>query len=110
MILRPFNKGSKSEVKKAPVDKHAKVTDTFDTLIALKNVSQCSAMMRPANKKPNNIFGGTRNENLFNPTYNRIKTVAIDMRYQTSGKASSVINAPSTAVKPQMKTMRCRWR
>ena len=35
------------EVKKAPVDKQANVIDMFDTLIALKNVIQCSAIIRP---------------------------------------------------------------
>lgn len=40
--------GSKMEVKKAPVDKQANVTDTFETLIALKKVNQCRAMIKPA--------------------------------------------------------------
>ena len=40
---------SKKEVKKAPVDKQASVTDTLETLMARKKVNQCKAMMIPAN-------------------------------------------------------------
>ena len=43
--------GSINEVKKAPVDRHAKVTETLETLIALKNVNQCKAITVPASKK-----------------------------------------------------------
>ena len=35
------------EVKKAPVDRQANVMDMFETLMALKNVIQCSAIIRP---------------------------------------------------------------
>ena len=42
--------GSIREVKKAPVDKQAKVIDTFETFIALKKVNQCKAIIKPATK------------------------------------------------------------
>ena len=42
--------GSKIEVKKAPVDKQANVMDILETLMALKKVNQCRAMINPANK------------------------------------------------------------
>ena len=35
------------DVKKAPVDKQANVIDILETLIALKNVIQCKAMIKP---------------------------------------------------------------
>ena len=35
------------EVKNAPVDKQANVMDIFETLIALKKVIQCNAMIKP---------------------------------------------------------------
>ena len=39
--------GSKIEVKKAPVDKHANVMDILETFIALKKVIQCKAITNP---------------------------------------------------------------
>lgn len=35
------------DVKNAPVDKQANVMDMLETLIALKNVIQCNAMINP---------------------------------------------------------------
>jgi hypothetical protein len=37
-------------VKRAPVDKHAKVIETLETFIALKKVNQCMAIIKPAIK------------------------------------------------------------
>jgi hypothetical protein len=51
--------GSIIEVKKAPVDKHAKVIDTLETLIALKKVNQCSAITNPATKNFRSILLGS---------------------------------------------------
>ena len=39
--------GSKIEVKKAPVDKQAKVIQILETLMALKKVIQCKAITNP---------------------------------------------------------------
>ena len=39
--------GSKIEVKKAPVDKHANVIEILETLMALKKVIQCKAITNP---------------------------------------------------------------
>ena len=60
MIFLPVQIGSRKDVKKAPVDRHAKVTEMFETLMALKNVNQCKAMMIPAINNWNNIFLGSR--------------------------------------------------
>ena len=54
--------GSIKEAKKAPVDKHASVTDILETLMALKKVNQCKAIIKPANKNPIRVFLGTRKE------------------------------------------------
>jgi hypothetical protein len=51
--------GSIIEVKKAPVDKHAKVIDTLETLMALKKVNQCSAITKPATKNFKRTFLGS---------------------------------------------------
>ena len=59
MTFLPKKRGSNNEVKKAPVDKQAKVTEILDTLMALKKVNQCKAMINPANKKPIIALGGT---------------------------------------------------
>ena len=99
-----------NEVKKAPVDIIANVTETFDTLMAPKKVSQCTAMINPAIKKPNNTFFGNLIFFLAMAIYKRTKTLANPMRYQTKGIASSEINAPITAVNPQIKTIKWRCR
>jgi len=59
ITFRRYKIGSKKEVKKAPVDKHAKVTETLETLMALKKVSQCKAMTNPRSKNPKIVFLGT---------------------------------------------------
>ena len=92
-------------MKKAPVDKQAKVTDTFETLIALKKVSQCKAMIIPNVIKRKRIFGETLKSTFFQIINIKTKPTAISMRYQTKGNASSEINAPKMAVKPHIKTM-----
>jgi hypothetical protein len=84
----------------------ANATETFDTLMALKKVIQCSAMVIPAITRINNVFKETFNENLFIPMYIRMQIVAKNIRCHTSGMASILINLPKTAVKPQIKTMR----
>ena len=58
ITFRPNKIGSRKEVKNAPVDKHANVTETLETLMALKNVNQCKAMTTPANNNCSKIFVG----------------------------------------------------
>ena len=59
--------GSNKEAKNAPVDKQASVTEILETLIALKKVNQCKAMIKPANRNPMRVFLGTRKEVLLIP-------------------------------------------
>ncbi len=48
--------GSIKEAKKAPVLIVTNATDTFETLIALKKVIQCTAIMSPEIKKESAAF------------------------------------------------------
>jgi hypothetical protein len=93
-------------VKKAPVDIVAKVTDTFETLMALKKVNQCNARAIPATTMNNKALFGILSENFLNDINRNIKNVAINILYQTNGKASIVISLPSMAVNPQIKTIK----
>lgn len=102
----PNNKGSKIDVKKAPVDKQAKVTETLETFMALKKVNQCKAITNPANRNANTVFLGIFVFIFLNLIYIKIKTTAKDILHQTKGKASKEIKAPKIAVKPQIKTIR----
>ena len=104
----PNKSGSINDVKKAPIDRQAKVTDTLETLIALKNVNQCNMIINPANRKANNVFLGTCNGIFFTLIYTKINSTARSIRHQTNGKASNEIKAPIMAVKPQMNTIKCR--
>ena len=102
--------GSSKEVKKAPVDIIERVTETLETLIAPKKVSQCTAIMKPAKQNPAMTFLGKRNDFLVSTRKTNTMAVANNILYQTKGIASNVINAPNTAVNPQMKTIKCRCR
>ena len=90
--------GSSKEVKNAPVDMTAKVTETLEALIAPKKVSQCTAMIKPAIKKPVSTFLENRRLFFLNKINNPTNPVANNILYQTNGIASSEISAPSTAV------------
>lgn len=94
------------DVNKAPVDIIAKVTDTFEALIAPKNANQCKAITIPAIQKPPIVFQVNLSDSLRYKTHKKISDVAINMRYQTKGIASIEMSAPSTAVNPQIKTIK----
>lgn len=51
-IFFDVNKGSSKAVKKAPILSIARVTETLDSLIAPKKVTQCKAITTPAIRKP----------------------------------------------------------
>ena len=97
--------GSNIAVKKAPVDIMAKATDTVDTLIAQKKVTQCEATTIPAKVNHNMVLPDTRSLNLENRMYIRMKIVASPMRYHTSDRESIEISFPKMAVKPYIKTI-----
>ena len=93
-------------MKNAPVAKQASVTEMLDSLMALKKVSQCNAMINPAKSNPIIVFVGSFSGIFLNAINSIIKPVAKVIRYQTKGKASNEINLPNTAVNPQIKTIK----
>lgn len=94
------------EAKNAPVESVPKVMDTFDTLMALKNVIQCMAITNPENTKINKVLRSIRRFVFLKSINNQTKNTANPIRNHTNGKASKLINAPSMAVNPHIKTMR----
>ena len=55
-ILRLKKIGSKIDVKNAPELKQTKVTETFEILMAWKNVTQCAAIITPERAKIVKVF------------------------------------------------------
>lgn len=94
------------EVKNAPVESIARVMETLETFIAPKKVSQWAAITRPAIIRITSCLLLTTRFLFFHLIYIRMKILARSILYQTSGTASKEISAPSTAVKPQMKTIK----
>lgn len=96
------------EAKNAPVENMTKVMDTLETSIAPKKVIQCNATTIPAIANLKNvcrlilsfIFDILIKANIKNP--------AISMRNQTNGIALIVMSLPNIAVKPAIKTNKCR--
>lgn len=56
LILLLKKIGSINAVKKAPVLMVTRAIDTFETLIAIKNATQCSAIKKPPIEKFNKLF------------------------------------------------------
>ena len=100
--------GSINDVKKAAVLMVTRATETLDTFMALKKKIQCKAMIIPVNKNLVNPFLSTLKDFFFTKKYMAIKATANINLKKTNGIASMVINAPKMAVKPQIKTMRCK--
>jgi hypothetical protein len=109
-ILLLKNKGSIKEVKNAPVLIVTKAIETLDTFIALKKNTQCNAIIIPVHKNFKTPFLSTLNDFFFIRKYITIKSTASPILKNTRGIASKVISAPRIAVKPQIKTMRCKSR
>jgi len=96
--------GSIKEAKNAPVENMAKAIEILAWFIDSKKVIQCKAMMIPATENLAIVGIFTFKlifENLMNAN---IKTVAMIMRYQTSGIEPILINSPRIAVNPAIKT------
>ena len=97
-------------VKNAPVLIVTKATETFETLIALKKVIQCRAIKIPVIANFKSPFLSMVKDFLLTKKYKAIKTEASNILNQTKGIASMVMRAPKIAVKPQIKTIKCRRR
>ena len=98
--------GSKIEVKKAPVDKQAKVMEILETLMALKKVIQCKAIIKPETSKETISLLDNLKLVFLYKMYPKINKTANDIRHQTNGKASNEISLPKMAVNPQMNTIK----
>src|SRR5690606_25427267 len=98
------------EVKRAPVESNARVVETFETLIAPKKLSQCKAITIPAIMSIKIFPRAILRERFLNQSHNNINPVASSILYQTRGIASKEINAPNTAVNPQINTIKWKCR
>ena len=78
--------------------------------MASKNVIQCKAIIIPAPKNLSFVFVDTCIFSLIILMYKNIKTPAISIRYQTKAVEPIEINSPRIAVKPAIKTRKCKWR
>ena len=86
----------------------AKVIETLDTLIALKNASQWKAINKPTEANINSDFKDTF-KRLFEIIIKiKTKIEPNNILNQTNGTALIVIKSPKTAVKPQIKTIKCK--
>ena len=88
----------------------ASVMETLAVLIAPKKASQCMAITAPASKKTNMVFLLNVRGIFLYPTQASISKEAILILNQTKPRASILIRAPNTAVKPQIKTIKCKCR
>ena len=99
-------KGSINEAKNAPVLMVTKATETLDTLMALKKVIQCKAMIIPESKNLIKAILSTLNPLRVAKKNRAMITDANDMRYHTVGTTSIEISFPKIAVNPQIKTIK----
>jgi hypothetical protein len=78
--------------------------------MALKKKIQCNAINNPTKINLRNDFKGIRNDFFLKTKNSAKKTAAKNMRYQTKASAVMVIKAPKMAVKPQIKTIKWRFK
>lgn len=109
-ILLPKNKGSKSDAKNAPSEKTDKVIETVEIFIASKKNTQCKAIISPTVTNFKNDLELNRNDFFLILIKIAKKIAAKDILYQTKKSDCTVIKAPKIAVKPQIKTMKCKLR
>jgi hypothetical protein len=102
--------GSSSEAKNAPKENTDKVMETVEIFMASKKKIQCKAINKPTITSFTKDLGDTLNDFFLIPIKAARKTAAKNIRYQTKKLAGIVIKAPKIAVKPQIKTMKCKLR
>ena len=108
MIFLLKNKGSKKDVKKAAVENIANVTEIFDCSIPSKNVIQCNAIINPKNEYLSSCLRLIFKFLFFNNIKKIVRIDAINILCQTIETDEFVISSPKTAVKPAMKTKKCK--
>ena len=96
--------------KNEPSEKTDKVRETLETCMALKKKIQCKAINKPTKINLRKDFKGIRNDFFLNTRKIARNIPAKNMRYQTKASAFMVINAPKMAVKPQIKTIKWRFK
>lgn len=108
MIFLLKNKGSKKDVKKAAVENIANVTEIFDCSIPSKNVIQCNAIIKPKNEYLSSCLSLIFKLFFFNNMKKMVSIDAINILCQTMETDEFVISSPNTAVKPAIKTKKCK--
>ena len=84
--------------------------ETVEIFIDSKKKIQCRAIKRPTIMNFTNDFGATLNDFFFTARKMAIKAAAKNILYQTKNSECMVIKAPKIAVKPQIKTIKCKLR
>ncbi|GAB5564901.1 MAG: hypothetical protein Wins2KO_19640 [Winogradskyella sp.] len=107
-ILRLKKIGSINEAKKAPEENMASAIETFDCFIDSKKVTQCKAIIIPAAENCSTAFLETLILILVSFIKRNIKMAAITILYQTKGLEPMEIFFPKMAVKPAIKTSKCK--
>ena len=102
------NNGSKKDVKKAAVENIANVTEMFDCSIPSKNVIQCNAIINPKNEYLSSCLRLIFKFFFFNKMKKIVRIDAINILCQTMETDEFVISSPKTAVKPAIKTKKCK--
>jgi hypothetical protein len=98
------------EAKKAPNEKTDNVIDTFETWIAWKKNIQCNAINNPTKISFRKERMGMRKDFFLKRRNSAKKTAAKNILYHTIASAVIVIKAPNIAVKPQINTIKCRFK
>ena len=78
--------------------------------MALKNKIQCSAISKPTKINFKKDFNGILNDFFLKIKNKARKIPAKNIRYQTKASAVMLIKAPKMAVKPQIKTIKWRFK
>ena len=99
--------GSIKAINNADEDMHTSATDTLDTLIAIKKVAQCTAIIIPIPKNFNNVRVSTLKETLRITINTANPRKAIPILTQANGAPSNEsINLPKTPVNPHINMMK----
>lgn len=86
---------------------HTNATETLETLIAIKNVAQCIAIIIPIPRNFNNVRVSTLKETLRKTINTANPRKAIPILTQANGAPSNEsINLPKIPVKPHMNMMK----
>ena len=97
-----------TDAKKDPVENMAKVMETFEMLMDLKNKIQCTAIKNPTKVNCVKVFNEIAIDLFLYSKNNSKNTLANNILYQTKEASLTDINSPKIAVNPQINTI--KWR